>query len=237
MLRSIDWQWPGGKLPRRRFLILGALTIATGLAPLPALAGAHRSAASALAARAKRPVQGEHSRWPTGARHVERVADVSNVGRLGDKDAAATLEKSVGFYNINTGEQLRTVYWCHGAYLPSALQEVNYLLRDYHANEVKPIDPPLLDILYAMSKLLDTNEPYQVFSGYRSPATNAKLRRHNRAVAVHSLHIEGKAVDIRLPGRDLVLVRRAALALQAGGVGYYPGRNFLHVDTGPVRAW
>jgi uncharacterized protein YcbK (DUF882 family) len=152
-------------------------------------------------------------------------------------DAAGSIEKAVGFYHIHTGEQLRMVYWRHGQYLPGALREVDYLLRDYHTNEVKSIDPQVLDLLYAMSKLLETNAPFQVLSGYRSPATNAKLHRHDREVAVHSLHMAGQAVDIRLPGRPLVGVRRAALAIQAGGVGYYPQRNFLHVDTGPVRSW
>jgi uncharacterized protein YcbK (DUF882 family) len=154
-----------------------------------------------------------------------------------ERDAAAPREKSVAFYHLTTGEQLRTVYWCQGAYLPGALQAVDYLLRDYHANEVQPIDPQLLALLFTMRQLLDTNAPFQVMSGYRSPATNATLRRSNRTAAVYSLHREGKAVDLRLPGRHLGVVRRAALAVQAGGVGYYPRRNFLHVDTGPVRSW
>jgi uncharacterized protein YcbK (DUF882 family) len=214
-----------GTLPRRRLLMVGALAVARSLAPLSALVGA---GCSATAARVTGPAQGDRSRQPSGARHLERVVDM---------DAAGAIEKSVGLYHIHTGEQLRTVYWRHGKYQPGALQEVNYLLRDYHTNEVKPIDPQVLDLLYAMRKLLDTNGPFQVLSGYRSPATNAKLRHHDREVAVHSLHMEGKAVDIRLPGRDLVGVRRAALAVQAGGVGYYPRANFLHVDTGPVRSW
>ena len=219
------WPMATGTLPRRRLLMLGVLTITRGLAPLSALVGAGCSATSA---RVTSPVQGERRQRPSGARPAERLVDI---------DATGSIEKAVGFYHIHTGEQLRTVYWRHGQYLPGALREVDYLLRDYHTNEVKSIDPQVLDLLYAMSKLLETNAPFQVLSGYRSPATNAKLRRHDRAVAVHSLHMAGKAVDIRLPGRTLVGVRRAALALQAGGIGYYPQQNFLHVDTGPVRFW
>jgi uncharacterized protein YcbK (DUF882 family) len=102
---------------------------------------------------------------------------------------------------------------------------------------VKAIDPQLLDLLYGLSRLLDTNEPFHVLSGYRSPATNARLRRSNRRVAINSLHLVGKAVDIRLPGRQTAVLKRAAVTLQAGGVGYYPRKNVLHVDTGPVRYW
>lgn len=214
------WPMASGTLSRRRLLLLGVLTMTRGLAPLSALVGAGCSAPSA---RVTSPAQGDRRQRPSGARQAERLVDM---------DAAGSIEKAVKFYHIYTGEQLRTVYWRHGKYLPGALREVDYLLRDYHTNEVKPIDPQVLDLLYTMSKLLGTNAPFQVLSGYRSPATNAKLRRHERAVAVHSLHMEGKAVDIRLPGRTLVGVRRVALAIQAGGVGYYPHQNFLHVDTG-----
>lgn len=225
------------KLKRRSFLRLGTLTVATGLAPLPALAGPRPAADSASTRCAERSVPGRRSQRLAHVRHVQRCAKVGSMRRLDDLDSSASIEKSVAFYNLNTGEQLRAVYWSRGTYLPGTLQAINYFLRDYHANEVKPIDPQLLDLLYTLGKLLETNEPFQILSGYRSPATNARLRHHNRAVAVNSLHIAGKAVDIRLPGRSLLLVRRAALALQAGGVGYYPRRNTLHVDTGPIRSW
>lgn len=151
--------------------------------------------------------------------------------------SAARPEKSLAIYNPNTGESLRTVYWFRGKYLSGAMRDIDYLLRDYRANEVKTIDPQLLDLLYSMSTLLETDDPFYVISGYRSPSTNAMLRLLNRAVAEHSMHIEGKAVDIRLPGHDVSHIRRAAVTLQAGGVGYYPYSNFVHVDTGPVRYW
>jgi uncharacterized protein YcbK (DUF882 family) len=151
--------------------------------------------------------------------------------------SAARPEKSLAIYNPHTGEGLRTVYWFRGKYLTSALRDFDYLLRDYRANEVKSIDLQLLDLLYSMSTMLETNEPFYVISGYRSPSTNAMLRLSNAGVAEHSLHIEGKAADIRLPGRDASYIRRAAVTLQAGGVGYYPYSKFVHVDTGPVRYW
>jgi uncharacterized protein YcbK (DUF882 family) len=150
---------------------------------------------------------------------------------------ATPSEKSVAFYHVDTSEKLHTVYWCRDQYLPQALQEINHLLRDHHTNEVKAIDPQLLDLLYGISRLLETDEPFHVLSAYRSPATNTRLRRSNKRVATNSLHLVGKAIDIRLPGRQTALVKRAAVALQAGGVGYYPRQNVLHVDTGPVRYW
>jgi uncharacterized protein YcbK (DUF882 family) len=151
--------------------------------------------------------------------------------------STARPEKSLAIYNPHTGESIKTVYWFRGKYLSSALRDIDYLLRDYRANEVKPIDPPLLDLLYSMSTLLETAEPFYVMSGYRSPSTNAMLRLLHAGVAENSMHIEGKAIDIRLPGREASYIRQAAVALQAGGVGYYPYANFVHVDTGPVRYW
>jgi uncharacterized protein YcbK (DUF882 family) len=210
---------PTYKLKRRRFLALGALVTVSRLAPLPVFADPHRAAG------------------PTHAHRAEPLAHGGSEERLADLHAAVPVEKSVAIYNINTGEQLSTVYWCRGQYVPQALQEIAYLLRDYHVNEVKAIDPQLLDLLYTLGQLLETVTSFHVLSGYRSPATNAALRRSNRTVAVQSLHVEGKAVDIRLPGRDTARVRQAAVALQAGGVGHYPRKNCLHVDTGPVRYW
>jgi len=145
--------------------------------------------------------------------------------------------RSLKFYALHTGESLTTTYWEDGRYIPGELDRVNYILRDFRANEVKPIDPALLDLLTRIHHRLGTNEPFQVISGYRSPLTNAMLHANSEGVAVHSLHIDGKAIDICVPGRSLAQLRGAALALQAGGVGYYPKSNFVHVDTGRVRFW
>jgi uncharacterized protein YcbK (DUF882 family) len=145
--------------------------------------------------------------------------------------------RSLKFYALHTGESLTTTYWENGHYIPDELDRVNYVLRDFRANEVKPIDPSLLDLLARIHHRLGTNEPFQVISGYRSPLTNAMLHANSEGVAVHSLHIDGKAIDICVPGRSLAQLRGAALAQQAGGVGYYPKSNFVHVDTGRVRFW
>ena len=145
--------------------------------------------------------------------------------------------RSLKFYNLHTGESLKTTYWENGSYIPGELDRVNYILRDFRANEVKPIDPALLDLLTRIQHRLSTNEPFQVISGYRSPVTNAMLHANSEGVAVHSLHLDGKAIDICVPGRNLAQLRGAALAQQSGGVGYYPKSNFIHVDTGRVRFW
>jgi uncharacterized protein YcbK (DUF882 family) len=145
--------------------------------------------------------------------------------------------RSLKFYALHTGESLSTTYWQDGSYIPGELDRVNYILRDFRANEVKPIDPALLDLLTRIQYRLGTNEPFQVISGYRSPVTNAMLHANSEGVAVHSLHLEGKAIDICVPGRSLAQLRGAALAQRSGGVGYYPKSNFVHVDTGRIRFW
>jgi len=146
-------------------------------------------------------------------------------------------ERTLSFYNTRTGEEWSRVYWCQGDYVPEALEEINHLLRDHRTNEVREIDPRLLDLLYDLNEKLNSRGPFQVVSGYRSPETNALLRRRSRRIARHSLHIEGMAVDIRLPDRNMRQLAKAAVSLQSGGVGYYPRRQFVHVDTGKVRRW
>jgi len=150
---------------------------------------------------------------------------------------AALFERSLAFYHLHTGESLSTVYWVQGHYLPGALGEINYILRDHHAEQVQPIDPQLLDLLYTITKMVGACDAFQVLSAYRSPATNAMLRLYSSGVAEHSMHMEGKAIDVRFAGEDLQRVHRLAAALQWGGVGYYPWANFVHLDTGPVRFW
>lgn len=146
-------------------------------------------------------------------------------------------QRYLSFYNIHTRESLSTVYRVDGEYLPSSLDDINYILRDYQSGEVKPINTHLLDLLYALKLKLRTKQSFHVISGYRSAKTNALLRKKNRGVAKNSFHITGKAIDIYVPGYPLRKMRRAAMAMRAGGVGYYPRSRFLHVDVGPVRYW
>lgn len=146
-------------------------------------------------------------------------------------------ERSIGFYNLHTGESLTTVYWADGQYLPSSLKEIDFILRDFRTGDVTSIAPRLLDLLHALRGTLESQEPFHLISGYRSPKTNRKLAQKSHGVAKKSLHTRGMATDVRLPGRDLDRLRRAAISLQAGGVGYYPKSDFVHVDVGRVRTW
>ncbi len=148
--------------------------------------------------------------------------------------------RALSFLHTHTGERLKVEYCAGGAYQPDALHEINRLLRDFRVDEVKPIDPKLLDLLHELGGTLETDQPFHVISGYRSPMTNKMLQSRGGAhsgVASGSLHQVGKAIDIRLPGVKLDHLRGAARSLRLGGVGYYPSSNFVHVDTGRVRYW
>ncbi len=145
--------------------------------------------------------------------------------------------RTLAFQNLHTGESLKTVYFAEGRYLPEAMQHIEWLLRDFRTEQVHAIDPRLLDLLADLHGHLETREPFHVISGYRSPQTNAMLASLGDGVAQNSLHLDGMAIDIRVPGRRLRHVRAAALSLRRGGVGYYPRSNFVHVDTGRVRTW
>jgi uncharacterized protein YcbK (DUF882 family) len=147
--------------------------------------------------------------------------------------------RSLAFDNLHTGEKLSLEYWAQGQYLPDALSAVNHLLRDFRTGDSHAISPQLLDLLAVIRGKLDTSAAINVISGYRSPATNAKLRGESghSGVASQSLHMQGMAIDIRVPGRKLSDLRDIALTLKTGGVGYYLASDFVHVDVGRVRRW
>lgn len=143
----------------------------------------------------------------------------------------------LSFRHTHTDETLSVVYRRDGLYDPRALAQVNHLLRDFRSGDVAMIDPALLDILHALGTTCGSH-CFEIISGYRSPATNAMLRkRGGGGVARHSLHMEGRAIDVRVTGLDSARLRDAALDLGLGGVGYYPIEDFVHLDTGRVRAW
>jgi uncharacterized protein YcbK (DUF882 family) len=146
-------------------------------------------------------------------------------------------ERSLNLYNTHTGETLKTVYWGEGRYQPRAITQVSKLLRDHRTGAIHPIDPHLLDLLVSVQRRLGAKGAVHVVSGYRSPATNAILASYSDGVATHSLHTQGKAIDIRVPGHTTRMIGRAARSLRAGGVGTYPESDFVHIDTGRVRVW
>jgi len=151
--------------------------------------------------------------------------------------AAVRAPRSVSFVHTHTGETLRAVYYQDGCYQADCLAQVNQLLRDFRTGDVHPIDPALLDILFELQVRADRDDPFEVISAYRSPATNALLHRHSEGVAVHSMHLEGRAIDVRLTGYSTRSLANHARALGRGGVGYYASSDFVHVDTGRVRYW
>ena len=154
--------------------------------------------------------------------------------------AEGSPDRVLSFFNTHTGERLTTAYCCRGEYQPAALESINHILRDFRAGEIRDIDPKLLDLLHDLAGRLESDEPFHIISGYRSPTTNAILRARggsSSGVASGSLHMVGKAIDIRVPRVRLDHLRAAARSLQRGGVGYYPASDFVHVDTGRVRFW
>jgi uncharacterized protein YcbK (DUF882 family) len=146
-------------------------------------------------------------------------------------------QRTLCFHHTHTGENQKITYWRDGRYLSEDLQRLNYLLRDHRTGEVAEMDASLLDLLYALQLQVGHTGVYEIISAYRSPKTNAMLRNKSNGVAKKSLHMLGKAIDVRLCGCDLKYLRDNALALKAGGVGYYPKSGFIHLDTGRVRRW
>jgi len=150
---------------------------------------------------------------------------------------AAPTQRKLALHNLHTNESFEAVYWQNGRYVPNELAVVNHVLRDYRSGDVHQMDPRLLDLLNEVALWTNTRGPFHVISGYRSPKTNAAMHARSNGVAKQSLHMQGLAIDIRLPDVDLAKLHQTALGMRRGGVGYYPGDNFVHVDVGPVRQW
>ena len=160
------------------------------------------------------------------------------VRALGKILPADLTEKRLSFYNTHTGESLRKVtFWAGGCYIPESLQDINHILRDHRAGEVVEMDRELLELLHALSTTVGAEKPFHIISGYRSAQTNQLLRKNNTGVAKRSLHMQGRAIDVRIPGISTRSLRRTAMSLKCGGVGFYPESHFVHLDTGRVRYW
>ena len=145
--------------------------------------------------------------------------------------------RRVVLHNLHTGDRFDEVYYEKGSYVPDAMAEAQRVLRDWRNGEEHFMDPKLFDVLHGISEKLETKAPFQIISGYRSPQTNAMMHERSAGVASHSQHMVGKASDIRVDGVELANLHKAALSLQAGGVGFYPVSNFVHVDVARVRTW
>lgn len=156
---------------------------------------------------------------------------------LASPSVRAASARTLRLDHLHTGEKLEIEYFSGGNYVGDALASVNHFLRDFRTGDVHDIDAGLLDLLHSLTALTGTSRPFQVISGYRSPQTNAQLRQRSEGVAAGSLHMKGQAIDIRLADIPLRTLRSAALSVGRGGVGYYPASDFVHVDTGRVRAW
>jgi uncharacterized protein YcbK (DUF882 family) len=150
---------------------------------------------------------------------------------------SASAPRRVVIHNLHTDERVDAIYFDEGRYVPDALAAVNHVMRDYRTGDVHFMEPQLLDLMHVLSAKVESRQPFQIISGYRSPKTNAMLHERSSGVAVNSFHMRGMATDIRLPDVSLPNLHRAALAMQRGGVGYYPESDFVHVDVGPVRTW
>lgn len=165
------------------------------------------------------------------------TAGLLTVALPGLARAAAPAVRKLKLENLHTGEKLAADYCVNGCYDSSALKAINHVLRDHRNNEVHDMDPRLLDLLHDLNGKLDTTAAFQVISGYRSPQSNAAMHAHSNGVAKKSLHMQGMAIDIRVPGRALKSVHDNAQAMARGGVGLYPTSDFVHVDVGRVRYW
>ena len=165
------------------------------------------------------------------------LASMIGVPALAKAAQPAQGERVLRLYNTHTGESLKSVFWAEGQFIPDALQDINKLLRDHRNNKIAPIDPELLLLVNQVSDKLGAGQQLHIISGYRSPESNAKLHANSSGVAKRSMHMDGKAIDIRLPGKNLAQLHKAAMSLRGGGVGYYPDSQFVHMDTGRVRYW
>ncbi len=151
--------------------------------------------------------------------------------------AYASAPRQLSFRHLHTGETLQATYWHSGDYDTGALSEIDQILRDFRTGETYPIAPGLLDMLHVVRTELGVEAPFHVIGGYRSPKTNAMLRKRSNGVAKRSLHMQGRAIDVRLPGINSALLRAVAADLRLGGVGYYRRSDFVHLDTGRPRVW
>lgn len=169
-----------------------------------------------------------------------KPSSIRSTQPVSEPSLAAEPAYRLRLHHLHTGEDLDIVYRIGDTYVPGALEQLNHFLRDHRTQDVSDYDPREFDVLHQlMASLGRPNGIIDIVCGYRTPWSNNFLRTRNAntGVAEHSQHMLAKAIDIRVPGVSTIMLRNAALALHAGGVGYYPVSQFVHVDVGPVRQW
>lgn len=172
--------------------------------------------------------------------HTARLAAAAALPALSAAAAMASVPdtRALALVNTHTHEKIDLVYADGKRYVPEALGSLNRFLRDHYTGDIGLMDPQIFDLLHRVQQVLGSKDSFAVISGYRCAATNTRLREtRSGGVAKHSLHMEGRAIDVRLPGVPLADLHEAALSLRAGGVGFYPREQFVHLDTGRVRNW
>lgn len=188
----------------------------------------------------KSPEQERRNFLVRGSRTLAAVAAIGSVTTPVQQLFAAEQIRSprtLRFFNTHTGEEEVVDYRIGNTYNEKALVKLNTILRDHRANESIAMDNALFDQLWSLQQIIQSDEYFEIISGYRSKSTNDKLRKRSSGVARNSYHLYGRAIDFRLRGTKISTVRKVALMLKAGGVGYYPKSSFVHIDTGPVRNW
>lgn len=168
-------------------------------------------------------------------KHSSALAVFASLPVLGR--AASLRERTLRMYNTHTGESIKTTYWAEGQFVPEAMNDINRLLRDHRNNKVAPMDSKLVLLLDQVTTQVKPGSVIHIISGYRSPESNQLLADTTNGVAKHSMHMDGRAIDVRLPGVALAQLHKAALGAAGGGVGFYPDSQFVHLDTGRVRHW
>lgn len=157
--------------------------------------------------------------------------------RYSEPAEAASESRQIAFFNTHTDETLEIIYYSAGEYRKDALEKLNVVLRDHRTGDVGKIDPALFDQLVDVAHAAGADPRFEVISGFRSAASNEKLRAQGNGVARRSLHLDGKAIDVRLKGVKCARLCEVALDLERGGVGLYSKSDFVHLDTGRVRHW
>lgn len=236
-----QWAPAGLKVPwdvsmiieRRHLFQSGLATLAAGATVWPIKAWWDTVAKSAPDRRAAA------INSPANTGEIADPAPMAMAATFGAKtwSSRASDVKRAFLHNAHTGEILNVVYFENGRYVAGALMEAKHVLRDWRNNQQHFIHPHLFDLLHDLRAKLDITAPFQIWSGYRSPTTNAMLHAHSEQVASKSQHLLGKALDISVQGVNLARLHAAAMSLRAGGVGYYPESGFVHVDVGPLRQW